>query len=158
MAPGVRTSCMSNFPPSIAQKWKFCITFLDIHNDEISYVKHVLYPLYVVMWSCGGLGDGVDGEACCAALRVASTEQEASLLRGLLVGALWTAARVRGHNMWATSSCPGCGSQYEDESETTCGRQPERAGALAACRRRSSCSWAPRHAGRHACGARACSP
>ena len=63
----------------------------------------------------GGLGDGVDGEACRAALRVASTELEASLLRGLLAGALWTAARVRGHNMRATSSCPGCGSQHEDE-------------------------------------------
>ena len=64
----------------------------------------------------GGLGDGVDGEACRAALRVASTELEASLLRGLLAGALWTAARVRGHNMRATSSCPGCGSQHEDEA------------------------------------------
>ena len=61
------------------------------------------------------VGDGVNGEACRAALRVASTELEASLLRGLLAGALWTAARVRGHNMRATSSCPGCGSQHEDE-------------------------------------------
>ena len=48
--------------------------------------------------------------------RVASTELEASLLRGLLAGSLWTAARVRGHNMRATSSCPGCGSQHEDEA------------------------------------------
>ena len=56
-----------------------------------------------------GLGDGVDGETWRAALRVASTELEASLLRGLLAGVLWTAARVRGHNMRATSSCPGCG-------------------------------------------------
>ena len=64
----------------------------------------------------GALGDGVDGEACRAALRVASTELEAFLLRGLLAGALWTAARVRGHNMRATSSCPGCGSQHEDEA------------------------------------------
>ena len=39
-----------------------------------------------------------------------------SLLRGLLAGALWTAARVRGHNMRATSSCPGCGSQHEEEA------------------------------------------
>ena len=64
----------------------------------------------------GGVGDGVDGETCRAALRVASTELEASLLRGLLAGVLWTAARVRGHNMRATSSCPGCGSQHEDEA------------------------------------------
>ena len=39
----------------------------------------------------GGLGDGVDGEACRAALQVASTELEASLLWGLLAGALGTA-------------------------------------------------------------------
>ena len=64
----------------------------------------------------GGLGDGVDGEACRAALRVVSTELQASLLRGLPAGALWTAARVRGHNMRATSSCPGCGSYHEDEA------------------------------------------
>ena len=63
----------------------------------------------------GGLGDGADGGAC-RALRAASTELEASVLRGLLAGALWTAARVCGHNMQATSSCPGCGSQHEDEA------------------------------------------
>ena len=63
-----------------------------------------------------GWGDGVNGEARCAALQVASTELEASLLRGLLAGALLTAARVRGHNMRAMSSCPGCGSQHEDEA------------------------------------------
>ena len=56
-----------------------------------------------------GLGDGADGEACCAALRVASTELEASLLRGLLAGVLWTVACMGGNNMRATSSCPGCG-------------------------------------------------
>ena len=33
--------------------------------------------------------------ACRAALRVASTEREASLLRGLLSGALWTCARAQ---------------------------------------------------------------
>ena len=64
----------------------------------------------------GGPGDGVDGEACRAALRVASTELEASLFLGLLAGAQWTAARMRGHNMWATLSFPGCGSQPEDEA------------------------------------------
>ena len=64
----------------------------------------------------GRLGDGVNGKACRAALRVASTELKASLLRGLLARALWTAARVRGHNMRATSSCPGRGSQHEDEA------------------------------------------
>ena len=42
----------------------------------------------------GGLGDGVDGAVCRAALQVASTELDASLLRGLLVGSMWTVARV----------------------------------------------------------------
>ena len=50
----------------------------------------------------GGLRDGFDGEGRCAALRVASTELGASLLWGLLARALWTAARVRGHNRRAT--------------------------------------------------------
>ena len=37
-------------------------------------------------------GEGVDGEACRAALWVVSTELDASLLRGLLAGGLRTAA------------------------------------------------------------------
>ena len=45
----------------------------------------------------GGLGDGTDGRACRAALQAASTELEKSLLRGLMAGAMWTAARVSGH-------------------------------------------------------------
>ena len=44
----------------------------------------------------GGLGDGVDGAACLAALWVAYNEKETSLLRGLLTGALWTSAQVCG--------------------------------------------------------------
>ena len=59
----------------------------------------------------GRQGDGVDGEAC----RVVSTKLEASLFRGLLTGAP-ACARMRGHNMRAASSCPGCGSQHEDEA------------------------------------------
>ena len=51
----------------------------------------------------GGLGDGFEGAACQAALRVAATEPEASLLWGLLAGALWTAARVHGRG-----SCTRC--------------------------------------------------
>ena len=92
-----------------------------------------------------GLGDGVDGETCRAALRLASTELEASLLRGLLTGALWTAARVRGHNMRATSSCPGSGSQHEDEAHILwdCPSwETARARWHAWILRRSSCSWA----------------
>ena len=53
----------------------------------------------------GGLGDGADGPACRAALRAASTESE-KLLRGLLAGAMWTAARVSGHGMRANAACP----------------------------------------------------
>ena len=50
MAFGARTNCLSNFPPSTGQKWKNFIFFFDIltiHNDETSYVKHVLDPLCV---------------------------------------------------------------------------------------------------------------
>ena len=61
-------------------------------------------------------GDGVDGDACWRALRVAATELEASLLQGLLVGVLWRAAHVHGHNMRVTLSCPDCGSSHEDEA------------------------------------------
>ena len=64
----------------------------------------------------GGLGDGADGPACQAALRAASTELEKSLLRGLLAGAMWTAARVSGHGMWTNSACPQCGAAHEDEA------------------------------------------
>ena len=93
----------------------------------------------------GRLGDGVDGEACRAALRVASTELEAPLLRGLLAGALWTAAHVRGHNMRATSSCPGCSSQHEDEAHVPwdCPLWEVAREGWHACKQRSGCSWAP---------------
>ena len=64
----------------------------------------------------GGLGDGADGPACRAALRAASTELEKSLLRGLLAGAMWTAARVSGHGMRANAACPHCGAAHEDEA------------------------------------------
>ena len=63
----------------------------------------------------GGLGDGADGPACRVALRAASTELEKSLLRGLMAGALWTAARVSGHGMRTNSACPRCGAAHEDE-------------------------------------------
>ena len=64
----------------------------------------------------GGLGDGADGPACRAALWAASTELEKSLLRGLLAGAMWTAARVSGHGMRANSECPHYGAAHEDEA------------------------------------------
>ena len=62
-----------------------------------------------------GLGDGVDGPACRAAMRVASTELEKSLLRGLMAGALWTAAPLSGHGTRTHSACPHCGAAHEDE-------------------------------------------
>ena len=62
-----------------------------------------------------GLGDGADGPACRAALRVASTELEKSLLRGLMAGALWMVARVSGHGTRTNSACPHCGAEHEDE-------------------------------------------
>ena len=57
----------------------------------------------------------VDGSACRAALRVASTELEKSLLRGLMAIALWTAARLSGHGMRTNSACPHCGAAHEDK-------------------------------------------
>ena len=44
----------------------------------------------------GGLGDGAD-----------ATELEKSLLRRLLAGAMWTAARVSGHGVRANAACHG---------------------------------------------------
>ena len=63
----------------------------------------------------GGLGDGADGLACRAAMRVAPTELGRSLLRGLMVAALRTATRVSGHGMRTNSTCPHCGAAHEDE-------------------------------------------
>ena len=63
----------------------------------------------------GGLGDGAHGPACRATLRAASTESDKSLLRGLMAGALWTAARVSGHGMRTNSTCPHSGAAHEDE-------------------------------------------
>ena len=63
----------------------------------------------------GGRGDGADGPACRAALRTASTKLEKSLLRGLMAGALWTAARVSGHGMRTNSACPHYGAAHEDQ-------------------------------------------
>ena len=64
----------------------------------------------------GGLGDGADGPACRAVLRAASMELEKSLLRGLLAGAMWTAARLSGHGTRANSACPHCGAAHADEA------------------------------------------
>ena len=63
----------------------------------------------------GGLGDGADGPASRATMRVAATELERPRLRGLLAGALWTAARFRGHRIRDYSACPHCGAAHEDE-------------------------------------------
>ena len=62
------------------------------------------------------MGDGADGPACCAALRAASTDLEKSLLRGLLAGAMWTAARVSDYSTRANSACPHYGVAHEDEA------------------------------------------
>ena len=64
----------------------------------------------------GGVGNGADGVACRAALRAASTEREKSLLRGLLAGAMWTAAGASGHGMGTNSACSHCGAAHEDEA------------------------------------------
>ena len=67
-----------------------------------------------------GFADGVDGAACCAALQVASTEKEASLLHGLLLRARRTLTHVRGHGMWTASTCLLCDVAHEDELQA-CG-------------------------------------
>ena len=63
----------------------------------------------------GGLGNGADGPACRAALCVAFTESEKALLRGLMAGALCTAARVSGQGTRTNSACPHCGAAHKDE-------------------------------------------
>ena len=44
----------------------------------------------------GRLSDDIDSEACRAALRIASTELEVSLLHGLPGGAIWKVERLHG--------------------------------------------------------------
>ena len=63
----------------------------------------------------GGLGDWADGPAYRAVLRAAPTELQKWLLRRLMAGAMWMAARVLGHGTRTNSACPHCGAAYEDE-------------------------------------------
>ena len=65
MAFGVCTNCFKQFSTLYKSKMEnFAKTFFDIvstHNDEISYVKHVLAPSYVFFtlfgyWGRGGKG------------------------------------------------------------------------------------------------------
>ena len=63
MAFNVCTTCISNFPPSTAQKWEFFKKIFDtptIHNHELSNVKHVFDPLCVffTLLGCFFLGGG----------------------------------------------------------------------------------------------------
>ena len=64
MAFGVCTNCLSSFPPSIGQKWKFLqkkiFDIVTTYNDEICYVGHVLDPLcmFFTRFGCGGGGGG----------------------------------------------------------------------------------------------------
>ena len=64
MAADVCTTCISSLPPYTAQKrqfFEFSFDILPIHNDEMSYVKHVLDPLYVFFTLFGCLERGVAG-------------------------------------------------------------------------------------------------
>ena len=63
----------------------------------------------------GGLGGGLDRAACRHGLRVAQSELEASLLRGLVAGATWTAERAASHRLRDGPGCPHCGAPVEDE-------------------------------------------
>ena len=58
-ARGRGTTCLRHFPPSIAQKCNLSNPFfliLTFHHDQISYVKHVLDPLYVFFILFGRFG------------------------------------------------------------------------------------------------------
>ena len=63
----------------------------------------------------GSLGGGLDRAACRHGLRVAQSELEASLLRGLVAGATWTAERAAWHRLRDGSGCPYCGAPVEDK-------------------------------------------
>ena len=66
--------------------------------------------------SFGGLGDGVDGAACSAALRVTSNEKEASLLGGLPTGAMWILGCVLRRGLRTTLTAPFREAAHEDEA------------------------------------------
>ena len=59
---GLGTTCLCNFPASAPQKWKFPKLFffniLTIHNDQISYAKHVLDPIHLLFTLFGCLDGG----------------------------------------------------------------------------------------------------
>ena len=59
---GRGTTCLCNFPASAAQKWTFpklvFFNTLTIHNDQLSYVKHVLDPIHVLFTPFGCLDVG----------------------------------------------------------------------------------------------------
>ena len=61
----------------------------------------------------------MDGNMCQQALRVASTETKISLLRGLVAGAISTAARMQGHMLQDTTSCLHCDFPHKDEAHAT---------------------------------------
>ena len=56
------TTCLRIFPDSAVQKWKFpkliLFDILTIHNDQISYVRHVLDPIHVLFTLFGCLDGG----------------------------------------------------------------------------------------------------
>ena len=65
-----------------------------------------------------GLGGASDREACRHGLAVAKTELEASLLRGLMMGATWTPERAARCELRRDRRCPCCGAPKEDEWHT----------------------------------------
>ena len=84
-----------------------------VWNSLCCYASRQLEARHPVTF--GRLGDGADGLACRPAMQIASTELEKPLLRGLIAGALWTAARVSGHGMRTHSACPHYGAAQEDK-------------------------------------------
>ena len=82
MAFGVCTNCLSSFPPSTGQKWKFLQNFflciVTTYNDEICYTKHVLAPFYVffTLFGCwGGVSQGVWGTTCLCSFPASAAQK-----------------------------------------------------------------------------------
>ena len=82
---GCGATYLCSFPPSTAQKWKFFKTSFDIltiHNDIISYVKHVLDPLCVFFillgwffFGGGGVKGATWGTTCSCSFRASAAQK-----------------------------------------------------------------------------------
>ena len=103
LAHDVRTNCIGGLPPSTAQKGGFSIfvDILTIHNDQISYVKHVLDPLYVVYTLSGclerrGGSEGAGAHPAYAVFTLCTSKMEISETDFLI---LWLFMMIKRSNI-----------------------------------------------------------